>query len=88
VIIGPLRVGWVCVCCKATSTVGRRGQALVAAVLVAAAVSVGGAITTTAADQEPASAQADFLGLDPNGGLSGGFNCVLPPTSPRSRRRW
>ncbi len=77
-IIGPLRVGWVCVCCKATSTVGRRGQALVAAVLVAAAVSVGGAITTTAAaDQEPASAQADFLGLDPNGGLSGGFNWML-----------
>jgi len=69
----------VCVCCKATSTVGRRGQALVAAVLVAAAVSVGGAITTTtaAADQEPASAQADFLGLDPNGGLSGGFNWML-----------
>jgi hypothetical protein len=63
---------------RTTSRHGR-GKALIAAVLVAAALSVGGTVAVTAADDEPTAAQAAVLdyGRRPWPDLSGGVRFIL-----------
>jgi uncharacterized membrane protein YjfL (UPF0719 family) len=62
---------------KHPTSIRRRGKALVAAVLVAAALSVGGTITTVTAATNHDPAQAQAIIMTPSWGSSGGVLYML-----------